>query len=342
MIKVIKEKKEWKKTLELMNFDFYHTYDYHILSNINDYEPVLLFYENTNIKIAIPLIIRPIKDSIFFDATSVYGYAGPIMNQSGDFDFDDFRNSFNVFLKKRKIISVFSRLNPFIKGQDEIISGIGDIVELGNLVNIDITQSIDIQKSNFSKTTKRYLNKLQKDCSIVVSKKVDDIFKFIPIYYETMKRVSADKSFFFDEQYFINFIKSKDFQCEIVFAILNETKEIMAGALMVKTQDKIIQYHLSGTRNKFLEKTPLRLIMDHTRIIGTEQGYKYFNLGGGLGNKNDFLLQFKASFSKDYKKFKIWQYIADEKEYEKLCLSVKNANSNDNQIDFFPLYRYDG
>ena len=72
------------------------------------------------------------------------------------------------------------------------------------------------------------------------------------------------------------------------------------------------------------------------RIKGTEENYKYFNLGGGLGNVQDDLFRFKASFSKDFKSFQVWKYIANKEVYNSF---VKEKQMYLN-TDFFPLYRY--
>ena len=105
--------------------------------------------------------------------------------------------------------------------------------------------------------------------------------------------------------------------------------------MMVKTKN-IIQYHISGTRNDYLNASPIRLLIDEMRLKGTKEGFRYFNLGGGLGNQEDELFRFKSSFSKDFKPFKVWKHIANESVYEKLVQknNVKNIDSN-----FFPLYR---
>ena len=104
---------------------------------------------------------------------------------------------------------------------------------------------------------------------------------------------------------------------------------------MIKT-DSIIQYHISGTRDKYLHLTPIRVLIDEMRIRGTEQGYKYFNLGGGLGSSEDSLFNFKASFSKDFKDFKIWKYVVNQSLYENLVKQYSDLNGNQ---EFFPLYR---
>ena len=68
-------------------YDFYHTQSYHQLE-INN-RPVLFVANFEKDFIAIPLIIRNIEGTPYFDCTSVYGYCGPISNI-------DFESSFKL------------------------------------------------------------------------------------------------------------------------------------------------------------------------------------------------------------------------------------------------------
>ncbi len=338
-IEIIVEKKSWQNLLNKVKFyDFYHTYDYHYLSKSNDEKPILIKYESKGNIIGLPLLLRRIFDTDYFDVTSVYGYVGPIHNNlNAAFDNFNFKNQLNQFFIKNNIISVFSRLNPYICDQDLILKGIGDLVQLGRVVNIDLTKTLDDQRHIFSKTTKRYINKGKKQCSIRLSNSKADVSTFIKLYYENMDRVNAKKGYYFTKDYFDYFINSNDFQTDLLLAIYNETKEIISAAMMIKTND-IIQYHISGTRNDYLHLTPVRLLIDEMRVRGTLEGYQYFNLGGGLGSVEDSLFRFKSSFSKDFKNFEIWKYIVNQEVYDQLTDQFSDLNA---EGDFFPKYRSD-
>ncbi|WP_341215362.1 GNAT family N-acetyltransferase [uncultured Wocania sp.] len=333
---VITSKIDWKKALDQVeNFDFYHTYDYHHLAKEDNYKAVLLRYTEGDSLICFPLIIREIEGTDFYDATSVYGYSGPLhKNIDSKFDNSNFRKAINSFFTQEKIISVFSRLNPFINHQDIILNKIGETAVLGNVVNIDLTKPIEEQRTVFSKTTKRYLNKGRKILDLKISDKKEDLEEFINLYYENMNRVNAAKKYYFSKDYFYKFLNSEDFKTDMLYAIDKETNSIISGAMMIKT-NSIIQYHLSGTKNSFLNLSPLRLLIDEMRIQGSKDNYKCFNLGGGLGNNDDELFRFKSSFSKNFKPFKIWRHIVDQAIYNKL-VDEKAADLNSN---FFPLYR---
>ena len=151
-----------------------------------------------------------------------------------------------------------------------------------------------------------------------------------------MDRVNARDKYYFNEAYFYNFVNSSNYKTEILMATSKETGEVAAAALMV-TCKHIVQYHLSGTKEAFLHLSPIRFIIDEMRMKATQEHYRYFNLGGGLGSNEDELFNFKASFSKDFKPFKVWKYVVNTQVYNDLVKQFNIAAQVNN--DFFPLYR---
>ncbi len=335
MINIIKTKVEWDTILnKIETYDFYHTYDYHTISKNQEETPVLVVYEEGNILIALPLLIRGIGDTAYYDATSVYGYAGPLTKGiTQDFDTLNFQTSLNSYLEEQNIVSVFSRLNPYIPYQETILNGIGAVKAIGKVVNIDLTISLEEQRAAYRRDTKSRVNKARRLCSVKKAETKEDILAFIAIYNETMEKLNADTTYFFDPDYFFNFLSCDGFKTEILLAVHNESKEIAAGSMFVKSNN-IIQYHLSGTKSEYMKIAPSRLLLDEMRIQGTQEGYTYFNLGGGYQSKEDALFNFKSSFSNDTKQFKLWTHIVNQKTYSDLCLSAKVG-----ETDFFPAYR---
>jgi len=338
MLEVIKDKKKWQMVLnDIKAYDCYHTYDYHYTAKKENEEPVLLVFKDKNKIIAIPFLIRVILGTKYFDLTSVYGYAGPLQkNIDAHYDNTHFITLLNDFFESNNIVSVFSRLNPFIENQNSILKNFGDIKDINKIVNIDLYKPLDVQRANYSKITKRYLNKYKNLFEFKTCSKNEDLKAFITLYYENMDRVHAKDLYYFDEKYFEDFFKSEDFDAELLLAILKETGEIVSGAIMIKTNN-ILQYHISGTKNEYLHLTPIRHLIDEMRIKVSGEGFSFFNLGGGLGTDEDNLFKFKSTFSKDFKQFQIWTYIFNNEVYNKLVDEKKVANN----VNFFPLYRYE-
>jgi hypothetical protein len=189
MLNIITCKNKWQEILlSSDSYDFYHTYDYHYASKEDNETSTLIVYRKENILIAIPILIRRVFNTNNFDATSVYGYVGPIQkNITYPYNNTDFLSELNQFFNEKRITSIFSRLNPLIDNQNELLTGLGQINSLGRIVNIDITKNLDIQKSSFSKDFKSFkvwkhiineeiYNKLVQD------KNIDSEIDFFPKY----------------------------------------------------------------------------------------------------------------------------------------------------------------
>ena len=343
IIKIIKGKVDWGSLIDFSeDSDFYHTYEYHYLSKKDNETPVLIEYTEGDKTIVLPLLIRNIEGTEYFDATSVYGYSGPTTSNIKDnFDNSLFRKELQLLFLENNIVSVFSRLNPFVHDQENILEGLGEIASLGKIVCIDLTKGLDQQKAGYHRRLRTYINKARKQCSVRLAKSSGEIEEFIAMYYENMKRVNADESYFFNKEYFFKLINTKEFKTDVLLAIHNDSQEIIGGAMFIK-KNKIVQYHLSGTKEEFLGLDAIKLVIDEMRIRASNENYKYLNLGGGVGIKEDSLFYFKSGFSKDHKTFKLWKYIVNEEVYEDLVLKKHRkdfAIVNKSCDEYFPCYR---
>lgn len=343
MIEIIEDRSDWNKLIETCSFsDFYHTYDYHQLDKKEGEKAILINYKDDKLAVLLPLILRKIEGTTYFDATSVNGYPGPLVEFSGqDADLKDFREELNYYFNELKLVSVFSRLNPFIPKQEHILQGMGEIITPGNIININLTLDLESQLREYHKRLKTYINKSRRIYSIRKAKNESDLDIFMELYHDNMRRVDAKPKYFFDAAYFLKMFRSASFDSELLFAISNKTTEIVGGALFIK-KNKIVQYHLSGVRDDYLKLNPVKMLIDEMRIRASREGYTYFNLGGGVANKEDSLFQFKQGFSHDARPFNVWRYIVNREVYDELvgCKAAVHCVLSPKPCEnFFPCYR---
>ncbi|WP_250255042.1 GNAT family N-acetyltransferase [Chryseobacterium sp. Marseille-Q3244] len=326
---------EWNQIVKASSaYDFHHTAFYHTIDNGFD-SKLFVAYED-DVFVALPLVIRPIEETGFYDCTSVYGYAGPISNIK-DFNFSSdlkefFKKEFDRYCIENSIVCAFSRLHPLID-QDHFFENFGKILNVNKTISIDLTLPIDQQRALYGKSNKSQINQLRRNGFTVEEAKTSaDFDAFVEIYYETMHRVNALPSYFFTKEYFHAFLNNNDFDSKLLLA--KHEGKIVAGGIFTMTNN-IMQYHLSGTTGEYLRNTPMKLLLDEARLLGNEYKMAALHLGGGAGGSDeDSLFLFKASFSKTQCMFKVWQYIIDLETYNKLSESVTDKNSG-----FFPLYR---
>lgn len=336
MIQEISTKKEWDSLIsKFEDQDFYHSFDYHDIARGNG-TPVLLKYVEENRVIVLPLLVRKIYDTGFSDATCVYGYPGPLtMNISEDYDNTDFHKDLLEYFQDNKIISVFSRLNPYIASQKTVLNEIGLISIIGPIVYIDLRKSLDVQLKSYHKRIRSHINKARRHCKVVRAIDDEHYKKFISIYRENMDRVGADPEYYFSDTYYEKISNSPSFDTCTLLAVDKESGEAIAGSMFISTGDKV-HYHLSGTRTEHLPMMPTKLLIDEMRIIATNANKTLINLGGGLGGKMDSLFNFKSSFSKEYIDFCVWKLIVDRDAYEHLSSHKNDAI----KTGYFPEYRF--
>ncbi|WP_225874766.1 GNAT family N-acetyltransferase [Pedobacter hiemivivus] len=317
-----------------VNYDFYHTLHYHTLDKRGD--PILFVYEEGETFIALPLLKRRIELVNYSDFTSSYGYAGPISNEKFELLsnslIENFKNSFFSFMKDNQAVSVFSRLNPFIN-QSFLLEKIGGLRSNGRTIYMDLTQSLEEQRARYDKRLYRQIRQLRKkEYLIKEANTQEEIRLFTSMYNKNMLRLSADKSYFFDEAYFTSLLNNPDLKCTLI--LIYDGDEMICGSTIIWT-DSIIRNHLSATSASHIHLSPSKLLTDEISVIGRTLGMKYFHLGGGVGGKEDTLFMFKSLFSDLFLKDYIWCYIADEQIYDQL-VEQKKVNPDSN---YFPLYR---
>ena len=318
-------------------YDFYHTQSYHQLE-INN-RPVLFVANFEKDFIAIPLIIRNIEGTPYFDCTSVYGYCGPISNidfkNLSNTHIDYFQEELLQFFKNNKIITAFSRLHPLFLNH-VALKNFGQIVDLNDTIVIDTSVTEDDQKKKYRKSIKYEINQLRKQEVIVYEAKTkEDINEFIRIYKSTMKKVAATEDFFYDEDYFNRFLNCPCFEKIILLA--KHKENIYSGAIFT-ISNGIMQYHLSGALDFEGKHSLTKLIVDEARILATKLKLKFLHLGGGFGGSDkDTLFHFKSGFSDIRTQFKNWNFVVDQDIYNQLN---KKVNVLEKDSNYFPLYRF--
>ncbi len=343
---------EWTRILgRVHRFDSYHTAGYHRLAELNGEGKALLFvYEQGACTVALPLLIRPIegldgwvgKGTPYFDATSVYGYPGPVIGgaAAGGACIESFQTQLANELHARHVISVFSRLNPILP-QTDVLRGLGQISFLGNTVSIPLGDPLEMQWAQFRNNHRRVITKLQiQGVQCGVDPSGESLEPFVEVYLQTMERLNAGSYYRFGLDYFRELCSALGSQAHLFVA--KSEGQVIAGALFLECNG-IVQYHLSGTRNENLKAAPIKLVIDAARRWATARGCEYLHLGGGVGAEEDSLFHFKAGFSQKRHAFSCWKWVVDEGVYAEIATSVREhqrlAGLSPTASNYFPAYR---
>jgi hypothetical protein len=318
-------------------YDFYQTQFYSSLQRNG--EPILCVAFMNDTFIALPLIVRRIDRTNYFDCTSAYGYCGPVSNLPFETVPIELIKYFQVellnFFEKKDIITAFSRLHPLFS-QTPLFADFGIVKETNKTVVIDLRTPQENQIKCYRRSTKSEINQLKRKGYVVVdSKSSSMINEFHIMYNNIMKSKGADPSLIYDKGFFHKFLNNISFETKLLLALKGD---IITAAAIFTFTNKIIQYHLACSKEEYKNDAPMKLILDHARTIGNRENMDFLHLGGGLsGSSDDSLFRFKAGFSNTRLTFSTWQLVIDETLYSKLC-DLFNTDIN-KSTNFFPLYR---
>jgi Acetyltransferase (GNAT) domain len=351
------ESTEFKQAIQNFSHDIYHLPLY-ILAEARRLEAqaeAILISDGSK-QFLLPYLIRLCPEEILldlnqqdlsesiYDAVSPYGYPGILLNDEAQTDSAFVLQSIEMLattFKACKICSAFIRLHPILNAGIQKMIGGTELVKNGTTVFIDLTLSDDEQRRQIKSSRRTRINQCRKRkfSAKVLPFSEEHISIFMDIYKDTMDRLSAGQSYYFDRSYYesLTQLSPHIFICIVEF----EQNPICAG--LFTECCGIVQYHLSGTKNEFLRLTPNTLMIDEIRHWATQRGDRTFHLGGGLGGQQDSLFEFKASFSKQTHDFYTLRLIADVEVYNNLTeIRSRQFNVDPKMLlssDFFPAYR---
>ncbi|HEY9661156.1 MAG TPA: GNAT family N-acetyltransferase [Allocoleopsis sp.] len=348
----------WIETLQQLRHDFYHLPAYLALEaqRTQSIAEAVLIQDDGNL-LFLPYLLRrcgglfpdDVQASELFDVVSPYGYPGLLYNptKSGNTEFINtafIRAAINQLIDNwidRGICNAFIRLHPILNHHLEKIYSSPACQIHSETIAVDLRLP---DAEIWHQTRPEHRNKINKIKRAGFTAKLVSWQEykndFIEIYKETMDRVGASPCYYFSSDYFSQLAEA--LQEQLHLGIVEFDHQIACAGLFTECGG-IVQYHLGGTRQQFLHRSPTTLLFDHVRYWAKARGNQSFHLGGGVGGANDSLHHFKAGFSQKRYQFSLIRLILNETNYRHLVtLRAKQINSAPEQLlqtQFFPAYR---
>jgi len=262
------------------------------------------------------------------DATSVYGYPGPVSNILDVFEFQSaYKALLDGIRDQYGYISIFSRTNSLVLPNSHLSSICHNS---GESVCIDLNNTENEQLRQYRSNHRRDIAKLKRSgfkCEFVEQELNIEIF--IEIYESTMRSLNASSYYFFPKSYYKDLFNNSMAKVKLVHCFYESS--VVCGGIFFFCNG-IVQYHLGGTSSEFYKFAPTKLMFDFVRDYAYKSEYNFFHLGGGLGGDNDNLLNFKKGFSNKLNVFFTIREILDIEVY-------KNLSKYKHESNYFPLYR---
>jgi Acetyltransferase (GNAT) domain len=343
----------WLEVLQQLRHDVYHLPEYVELEAKRNHTKAeaIIVTENENC-LFIPYLLRDCCDILgqtertqdFFDVLSPYGYPGFLLHEAED-NSTNFANlaleQIKQALQAKGVCAAFFRLHPILSDRFSAFFDQNTLIDNGETVSVDLTLSESELWAHTRKGHQSTINKCKRlNLSARVVPFTDYLDEFMDIYNETMDRVTAKKSYYFNLEYFLDLSKLND---KLHLGIVELDGNIICSSLFFECYG-IVQAHLGGTRTEFLKYSPFNLLLHYIRLWAKARGNEFLHLGGGLGgSKEDSLYIFKSGFSRQRHTFRTARFVIDQEKYNYLVnrqaqiLSISPAQLLESQ--FFPSYR---
>lgn len=311
--------------------DIYFSFEYHSASMLLEPSAVratLLEWRDPSGIIRMPLIIRKIEGTDYFDATSAYGYGGPW--SEGEPQYAEFSEALNDWANENRVLCTFLRYHPLLRNADAFRAHLSSI-DVGPTAAWDLQSSNDLLESMSKGHRKTYRRALRAGVESRITQNPEDIDNFKNLYETSMNRLAASNFYRFPDSYWDRIIRGFGDQTLLVEAVFED--KTVAAALCLVT-DEYLHFHLSGTSDGGRQLGGAIVCRVAAATWGRNRGLSLAHFGGGLGGKESTLLSWKRKFDENLPllQFSIGKVIHSEERFSYLASKYPETN-------FFPPWR---
>ncbi len=328
----------WIAFLDVTDHDFYHRPEYVKLEAQHEAaQPCALLVEDGQRAMLVPLLIRPVHGADS-DATSPYGYSGPLLRGTQDPDFlCEALEAGTQVLQDVGVISLFVRMHPLLSQVPTC--AIGTLVRHCDTVAVDLQQPPDALAEQMRRNHRVQIRQAQEIGYVARWDTSDggyEIFK--GLYRETMSRLGAAQFYCLDDKYFDVLRASLGERLRL--AVIEMDGEVYSAGMFIETCG-IVEAHLTGSRAAGGSACPkaAKLMFGFAIEEARANGQRWLHLGGGRAAEEDGLFHFKAGFSPLRFPFYTLRIVTDAAKYERL-LADQDAHLDPADLTgYFPAYR---
>ena len=336
----ITQSEQWDEVVRsFVEYDVYYLSGYVKPFMIHgDGEPQLLYYEADGLRAIYVYMRRATALEGVYDSITPYGYGGVLFEgEQSEANLKAFWTAYVQAMKEACVVDNFVRYHPVLANAVPM-KQVSEVIDLGKTIAMDLT-SPEVIWTNIASKNRNMIRKAEKNGIEIHHAHDYTLFAdFIRIYNATMDKDHAEEYYYFKEDFYRSLHEELSGHYEMFYATYEG--KIIAMSIMLFA-NKQMHYHLSGSMIEYRNLAPSNLLLYKAALWGSEQGYRTFHLGGGVGSGEDSLYKFKAAFNRhsDYQ-FSIAKMVFDEEKYLALVEERAARDANfDRESKFFPLYR---
>lgn len=248
------------------------------------------------------------------DWQSPYNYGGPLAAALDAAQLAAGWRAFGELAHERRVLAEFVRFHPVLANHDSY-PGVVRTDRPVVLVNLAVRDLLDSYDGRARTAVRKALNGgLQLHwLSGVQAREV-----FPGFYLEAMRRIGADGSYLFSDDYFDRLLALKSAR---VLAVEQDTEPMAMGVFLFAP--RIVEYHLSATSAPGRRLGATNLLVHGAAQLARDSGCTGLYLGGGTdGRPDNPLLQFKRSFGPAELRFHIGSQVYAAAAYAALQLRL--------------------
>lgn len=292
--------------------------------------PVFLHVTSTDGEVALPLLLRPLPGGDGWDATSAYGYGGPVSDSA--LDAAALGRELDGWARDNHVVTTFLRLHPLLD-TSRLVPPSADLAELGATVAWQIAPGHDLVARMHPHHRRAARRAAHAGLRVTVDPEPGSLDEFRKLYEATMRRQDADPFFFFPDAYWDTLLAHRaTLRPALVEGRLDDE---LVASLLCFVAEPWLHYHLGGSTDiaRRIGAT------NHCFLTAAEwaqaRGMTDFHLGGGIGGSSESsLFVFKDRFDPAGRRlpFRVAKLVHDQARYRELA-------GTDSTAGFFPPWR---
>jgi serine/alanine adding enzyme len=224
------------------------------------------------------------------DVVTPYGYGGPV--GAGDAPpLDGFPTAYEAWCDRRGVVSSFLVFHPLLANADSPASAGFRRIPLAGTVAWPLRDP-DLL-AGMHKHHRRLVRRAQSaGYDVAVDQAPADLAEFAVVYEQTMRRAGASPFYFFPPRYWDALAAG----VKLVRVDVRGGGELLASVLGMG-EPPWLHYHLGGATDAARGTGASHLALYSLARWGREHGFETLHLGGGVGGRDDSLLEYKLRFA---------------------------------------------